>query len=31
MARRDKTLAAMRTNPRDWRIASLELSRRLPA
>jgi hypothetical protein len=24
MARGDKTLAAMRTNPRDWRIASLE-------
>ena len=25
MARGDKTLAAMRTNPRDWRIASLEV------
>ena len=24
MPRGDKTLAAMRTNPRDWRIASLE-------
>jgi hypothetical protein len=24
VARGDKTLAAMRTNPRDWRIASLE-------
>ncbi len=24
MARADKTLAAMRNNPRDWRIASLE-------
>jgi predicted RNA binding protein YcfA (HicA-like mRNA interferase family) len=24
MARGDKTLASMRTNPRDWRIASLE-------
>lgn len=24
MARGDKTLAAMRNNPRDWRIASLE-------
>ncbi len=24
MARGDKTLAAMRANPRDWRIASLE-------
>ncbi|MGC8478162.1 MAG: hypothetical protein ACP5NP_17565, partial [Acetobacteraceae bacterium] len=24
MARADKTLAAMRANPRDWRIASLE-------
>jgi len=24
MARGDKTLASMRANPRDWRIASLE-------
>ena len=24
MARRDKTLDAMRANPRDWRIAQLE-------
>jgi hypothetical protein len=24
MAKGDKTLAAMRTNPRDWRIASVE-------
>ena len=24
MPRGDRTLAAMRTNPRDWRIASLE-------
>jgi hypothetical protein len=24
MARGDKTLTAMRTNPRDWRIARLE-------
>lgn len=24
MARADNTLAAMRANPRDWRIASLE-------
>lgn len=24
MARGDKTLAAMRVNPRDWRIVSLE-------
>ncbi len=24
MARGDKTLAAMRANPRDWRIGSLE-------
>ena len=24
MPRGDKTLAAMRSNPRDWRIASLE-------
>jgi len=26
MARGDKTLAAMRDNPRDWRIASLNRS-----